>query len=192
MATEIWGNIGSGNGLLPDGTKPLSEPMLTFHHLIPVTYMERQFHQRYLNHQSLKSVWKLHTQNFIEIPQGPMSLLTIDVWNEYNALISHNILSGDVIKRYSISWKQLFLLFLIVSHLNALQYNTLLSFIFFYVSNRALFFTSVLKFYIDAVLTLSMTMCKALIDVEYKPDYELAKYTPYLTIAVGFVSWRFE
>ena len=28
MATEIWVNIGSGNGLLPDGTKPLPEPML--------------------------------------------------------------------------------------------------------------------------------------------------------------------
>ena len=25
-------NIGSDNGLLPDGTKPLSEPMLTYHH----------------------------------------------------------------------------------------------------------------------------------------------------------------
>ena len=31
MATEIWVNIGSGNGLLPDGTKPLPEPMLTDH-----------------------------------------------------------------------------------------------------------------------------------------------------------------
>ena len=30
MATEIWVNIGSGNGLVPDGTKPLPEPMLTF------------------------------------------------------------------------------------------------------------------------------------------------------------------
>ena len=28
MTTEIWVNIGSGNGLLPDGTKPLPEPML--------------------------------------------------------------------------------------------------------------------------------------------------------------------
>ena len=27
----IWINIGSGNGLLPDGTKPLPEPMLTLH-----------------------------------------------------------------------------------------------------------------------------------------------------------------
>ena len=29
MATEIWVNIGSGNSLLPDGTKPLPELMLT-------------------------------------------------------------------------------------------------------------------------------------------------------------------
>ena len=28
MATEIWVNIGSGNGLLPNGTKPLPEPMV--------------------------------------------------------------------------------------------------------------------------------------------------------------------
>ena len=30
MVTKIWVNIGSGNGLLPDGTKPLPEPMLTY------------------------------------------------------------------------------------------------------------------------------------------------------------------
>ena len=29
MATEIWINTGSGNGLLPDCTKPLPESMLT-------------------------------------------------------------------------------------------------------------------------------------------------------------------
>ena len=29
MATGIYVNIGSGNGLLPDSTKPLPEPMLT-------------------------------------------------------------------------------------------------------------------------------------------------------------------
>ena len=31
MMKYIWVNIGSGNGLLPDGNKPLSEPMLTYH-----------------------------------------------------------------------------------------------------------------------------------------------------------------
>ena len=32
-------NIGSGNGLLPDGTKPLPEPMLTYHQEGPVTFI---------------------------------------------------------------------------------------------------------------------------------------------------------
>ena len=31
-ATQILVNIGSGNGLLPDGTKPLPEPILTYHY----------------------------------------------------------------------------------------------------------------------------------------------------------------
>ena len=35
MTTEIWVNFGSGNGLLPDGTKPLPEPMLTNHQRSP-------------------------------------------------------------------------------------------------------------------------------------------------------------
>ena len=30
-ATKLWAYIGSGNGLLPDGTKPLPEPMLIDH-----------------------------------------------------------------------------------------------------------------------------------------------------------------
>ena len=37
MATEIWVSIGSGNGLLPDGTKPLPEPMLTYYKYGQVT-----------------------------------------------------------------------------------------------------------------------------------------------------------
>ena len=42
MLTD-WGpvtqyyNIGSGNGLLPDGIKPLPEPVLTYHQYGPVT-----------------------------------------------------------------------------------------------------------------------------------------------------------
>ena len=34
MAAKIWVNIGSGNGLLPDGTKPLPEAMLTYQVII--------------------------------------------------------------------------------------------------------------------------------------------------------------
>ena len=39
MALEILVNTGSGNGLLPDGTKPLPEPMLTYHQLVPVAFI---------------------------------------------------------------------------------------------------------------------------------------------------------
>ena len=35
MVIEIWVNIGSGNDLLPDGNKPLPEPMLTDHQWSP-------------------------------------------------------------------------------------------------------------------------------------------------------------
>ena len=31
METQGWVSIGSSNGLLPDGTKPLPDPMLTYH-----------------------------------------------------------------------------------------------------------------------------------------------------------------
>ena len=47
-------NIGSGNGLVPGGTKPLPEPMLSYRKEGPVTFIWRQFHKRYLRHQSLK------------------------------------------------------------------------------------------------------------------------------------------
>ena len=30
--------IGSGNGLVPDGNKPLPEPMLTYHQYGPLTF----------------------------------------------------------------------------------------------------------------------------------------------------------
>ena len=55
VAPYIWFNIGSGNDLLPDGTKPLPEPMLTCHQSGPVPFFWGQFHKRYLSHQSLNS-----------------------------------------------------------------------------------------------------------------------------------------
>ena len=36
-------NNGSGNGLLPDGTKPLPEPMFTYHEYGPVAFIWGQF-----------------------------------------------------------------------------------------------------------------------------------------------------
>ena len=69
MATEIWVNIGSGNGLLPDGTKPLPELILTDHQWSTVTFILGQFHNGCFNHNSLKTVWKLHVKNFVQLSQ---------------------------------------------------------------------------------------------------------------------------
>ena len=43
MATKNWLNIGSGNGLLPDDTKRLTEPTLTCHYWCPAMIWG-QFH----------------------------------------------------------------------------------------------------------------------------------------------------
>ena len=43
---------------LPDGTKPLPEPVLTYHQHGPVTFIRGQLHKEHLNNQSVKFVWK--------------------------------------------------------------------------------------------------------------------------------------
>ena len=71
MATEIWVNIGSGNGLLPDFTKPLPETMLTDHQWNPVTFILGQFHKRCLNNQSLNFPLKITYLKFhSNFPRG--------------------------------------------------------------------------------------------------------------------------
>ena len=44
MVTQNSVTIGSGNGLLPEGTKPLPEPMLTNHQWGLMAFTSRQFH----------------------------------------------------------------------------------------------------------------------------------------------------
>ena len=43
MAAVILVNIGSGNGLLPDGTKPLPDPILTYHQRVQWPSTEGNF-----------------------------------------------------------------------------------------------------------------------------------------------------
>ena len=47
-------NTGSGNGLLPDGTKPLPEPMLTYHQQGPVAFFWWHYHKKIWRNQSVK------------------------------------------------------------------------------------------------------------------------------------------
>ena len=66
-------NIGLGNGLLPDGTKPLPEPKLTYHQLGPVTITHGKFNKIYLSHHLLNLTWKFDLKIFIQLSQGSMS-----------------------------------------------------------------------------------------------------------------------
>ena len=105
MVTEIWVNIGSGNGLLPDGTKPLPEPILTDHQWSPVTSILWQFHKRCLNHQSLKSVSKVACLKFdSNFPGANELMVTLDYtpWGGRHSVCTliqgfQNMLSGIVL-----------------------------------------------------------------------------------------------
>ena len=51
MATSIPINIGSDNGSLPEGTKPLPEAILTYHQYGPVAFTRGQFHWIWSSYQ---------------------------------------------------------------------------------------------------------------------------------------------
>ena len=68
MASEIWVNFGSGNGSLPDGTKPLPEPMLTNDQRGVVAFTWWEFHRKHLRYLSLKWVWNFLIWDCSQIP----------------------------------------------------------------------------------------------------------------------------
>ena len=51
---------GSSNGLLPDGTKPLPETMLTYHWWSFVVFTRRGFCRKHWRYQFMKWFWKWH------------------------------------------------------------------------------------------------------------------------------------
>ena len=59
MVTWNLVNIGSDNGLLPDGTKPLPEPMLTNHKWGLVAFTWGQFHGKCSRYLSFVWLWKM-------------------------------------------------------------------------------------------------------------------------------------
>ena len=69
MVTQIWINIGSGNGLSPEGIKQLPEPMVTYHKYDPVAFIWEQIHDRYLYHQFLISLSKLFVKISLKSPR---------------------------------------------------------------------------------------------------------------------------
>ena len=70
MAREIWVNIGSGNGLLSNGTKPLPEPVLTCHQQGPLTFIWGNFAKdtSATNHQN--QLWNYFSLISFKFPRG--------------------------------------------------------------------------------------------------------------------------
>ena len=90
MATTICVNTGSGNGLLPDGTKPLPEPMLTDHQWSPMTFILGQFHTRCLNRQSLKIRLKFSCLKFNLNFRGANELKLLLEYHDHDPIILQN------------------------------------------------------------------------------------------------------
>ena len=78
MATQNWVNIGSGNGLLPDGTKPLPEPMLTNNERGPVpfipTFRVEAISICVLSEIHIKDHWPVDIPFGLSLPTGIMSV----------------------------------------------------------------------------------------------------------------------
>ena len=70
MTTEIWLNIGADNGLLPDNTKPLPEPILTYY---PWVLWHSHDNNSQVNTPDM-DLWD-DFENCIRLLQGPISQL---------------------------------------------------------------------------------------------------------------------
>ena len=64
MASGILVNIDLGNGLMYDGTKPLPEPMLTYHQRDPLTFNTQDINpQEVLEVYAFKITYTSHRNN---------------------------------------------------------------------------------------------------------------------------------
>ena len=70
MATQIYVNTSSGIGLLPDGTKPLPEPVLTYLQQGPMTFSWAQFSKRLFTLQSLNKLENYLSKIVFKSPRG--------------------------------------------------------------------------------------------------------------------------
>ena len=83
----MWVNIGPGNGLLPDDTKPLPEPMLTYHqlgicsiHLRPVSQLILVLTQ---NIKADNDINRIYRSDYELTKYSPYLALTIELWSVF-------------------------------------------------------------------------------------------------------------
>ena len=86
-------NTGSGNGMLPYGTKPLPEVILTYHHLCPVHCCGSDFAENFrqiLTGVGLLLAWSLG----IHVTENPMGSLWTFTWRSNGTLKLENYFYG--------------------------------------------------------------------------------------------------
>ena len=76
MATKMWVNVGSGNGLLPDHTKPSPASVLTYHHRCSVNFSGIHLRARSAQELYLQYIFRdCIFFNYYHISQGPIMRL---------------------------------------------------------------------------------------------------------------------
>ena len=94
-SNAIWrhidlGSISSGNRLLPDGTKPLPEPMLTYHRKGLMAFTPGHFHGQYAKYQSLKWIWILLESTAVATNLPEANEMTFNRFGSMIFMIPHN------------------------------------------------------------------------------------------------------
>ena len=74
MVSEIWVNIGSNNGLLPDGTKPLPKPMFEWSSVKSTNIHIRAISQDMPQLSITKIPWKITYLKFLSYFPGANEL----------------------------------------------------------------------------------------------------------------------
>ena len=83
MAVQILFNVDSGNGLLPNCTKPLPETMLTYQ-WGSVTLTWHQFHRKCSRYQFINGVWKITSiSSSANQLKGAIKTINIISWNAW-------------------------------------------------------------------------------------------------------------
>ena len=79
MATLSWLSIGSGNGLVSDGTKPLPEPVLTYHQRYSMAFNIEQFYMNSI-HKMCSEMTLLRWQPYLLGPVSYQTAANIPDW----------------------------------------------------------------------------------------------------------------
>ena len=72
IVAYIWADIDWFSGLLPDGTKALPGPMLTYHQQGSVALVQNQFHTICSIYWFVNEFENVHLRNYLHISQEPL------------------------------------------------------------------------------------------------------------------------